>query len=123
MENWYNYFRDLDKDSVYILNLFLGFVKKLRNHIHDFGITNTIYATKSFLVSSSINLDTGNSSINIRSIPDLIYLGTLNVPDAGRIVCLAAAEDQNNQSLRIVVGGTKLSLLETRGIGCRRSPK
>ena len=101
----------------------LGFVKKLRNHVHDFGITNAIYATKSFLLSSSVNLDTGNSSVNIRSIPGLNYLGTLNLPGMGRIICLAAIEDKNDQSLKLVIGGTKLTLLETRGIGCRRSPK
>lgn len=115
--------------TIYNLKIFthlfivLGFVKKLRNHVHDFGITNAICATKSFLLSSSIDLDTGNSSVNVRSLPDCNYLGTLNITGVGRIVCLAATEDQTDHSLRLVVGGTKLLLLETRGIGCRRSPK
>lgn len=98
-------------------------MKKIRNHSHDFGITNAISVTKSFLLASSFDLDTGNSSVNIRSLPDLDYLGTLNIPCGGRIVCLAAIENQNDKALRIVVGGTTLILLETRGIGCRRSPK
>lgn len=102
--------------------MFIGLVKKLRNHVHDFGITNAVCATKSFLLSSSINLDTGNSSVNVRSLPDNNYLGTINIPNVGCIVCLAATECKNDKSLRIVIGGTKLLLLETRGIGCRRSP-
>ncbi|XP_046464232.1 kinesin-like protein KIF21A [Daphnia pulex] len=109
--------------SVKMLTWKTGFVKKLRNHVHDFGITNAIYVTKSFLLSSSIDLDTGNSSVNVRSLPDGNYLGTLNITGVGRIVCLAATEDPTDQSLRLVIGGTKLLLLETRGIGCRRSPK
>lgn len=100
-----------------------GCVKKLRNHVYDFGITNAIFATQSFLLSSSINLDTGVSSINIRSLPECNYLGSLNVSGIERIFCLAATEDQNDKSLRLIVGGTQLMLLETRKIGCRRSPK
>ncbi|KAI9560321.1 hypothetical protein GHT06_014338 [Daphnia sinensis] len=109
--------------TVKMLTWKTGCVKKLRNHVYDFGITNAIFATKSFLLSSSINLDTGISSINIRSLPECNYLGTLNVSGIERIFCLAATEDQNDKLLRLIVGGTQLMLLETRRIGCRRSPK
>ncbi|XP_045035104.1 LOW QUALITY PROTEIN: lissencephaly-1 homolog [Daphnia magna] len=109
--------------TVKMLTWKTGCVKKLRNHVYDFGITNAIFATQSFLLSSSINLDTGVSSINIRSLPECNYLGSLNVSGIERIFCLAATEDQNDKSLRLIVGGTQLMLLETRKIGCRRSPK
>lgn len=91
--------------------------------MHDFGITNALATTQSFLLSSSLDLDTGTSSINIRSLPDLNYLGSLKLPNFGRILCLATVEDEGNKSIRMAVGGTKLVLIETRGIGCRRSPK
>lgn len=91
----------------------LGRVDKLRNHVHEFGLTNAVFATSSYLLSSSVNLDTGNSAINIRSLTDLSYLGSLN--RTGRIVCLCAVEDPTGKNLvRIVTGGTQLTLLEAQ---------
>lgn len=97
-------------------------MKKLRNHVHEFGLTNAIFLTESYLLSSSLNVDTGDSTINIRSLSDHKNLGTLTIPRVGRIVCLSALED-SQKNLRLVVGGTKLVLLETRLAGCSRSPK
>ena len=102
--------------------IILGLVKKLRNHVHEFGLTDAVCVTDSYLLASSLNLDTGNSTINIRSLSDLKNLGTLSIPRVGRIVCLVATEDKY-KNLRLVVGGTKLVLLETRLTGCSRSPK
>ena len=101
---------------------FPGQVKKLRNHIHEFGLTNAICATESLLLSSSLDVDTGCSTINVRSLPQLNYEGTLDVSGIERIVCLAATETSNG-SLKLVVGGSKLTLLESRAEPSRRSPK
>lgn len=102
---------------------FLGRIRKLRNHTHEFGQTNAVFATQSFLLSSSINIDTGDSSVNVFSLPALSYLGTLSIAGLGRIVCLAAIEDETSKSLRIAIGGSKLTVLETKGIGCKQSAK
>jgi len=108
--------------NIKILNWKEGQVKKLRNHIHEFGLTNAICATESLLLSSSLDVDTGCSTINVRSLPQLNYEGTLDVSGIERIVCLAATETSNG-SLKLVVGGSKLTLLESRAEPSRRSPK
>lgn len=95
-----------------VLNWKQGQVKKFRNHIHEFGLTNAITTTESYLLSSSLNVDTGCSTINVRSLPDLNYEGTLDINGIERIVCVAATETQKGL-LKLVVGGSKLTLLET----------
>jgi len=96
-----------------LLNWKQGEVKKLRNHVHEFGLTNAICSTESFLLSSSLDVDSGCSSINVRSMPDLKYEGTLAVDAVERIVCIAATQTDNG-SLKIVAGGSKLTLIETK---------
>ena len=84
-----------------------------------------MFATNSHLLSSSVDVDTGNSAINIRSLPELDYLGTLmslRGGETGRIVCLSASEDAASKSLiRIVAGGSRLTLLEATPKGTKRS--
>ena len=81
--------------------------------MHEFGLTNAICSTESFLLSSSLDVDSGCSSINVRSMPDLKYEGTLAVDAVERIVCIAATQTDNG-SLKIVAGGSKLTLIETK---------
>ena len=109
--------------SVKVLSWKNGRVTKLRNHLDEFGLTNAVVATSSHLLSSAVDLDTGNSTINIRSLPGLDYLGSLNVRrsgGAGRIVSLSAVED-NGQLVRIVAGGSMLTVLEAQQPGSTRS--
>jgi len=105
-----------------ILNWKLGEVKKLRNHTNEFGLTNAIYATGSFLLSSSLDVDSGCSTINVRSLPNLSYEGTLAVDTIERVVCIAATQTENGL-LKLVVGGSKLTLLEAIADKSRSSPK
>ena len=86
---------------------------KLKNHVHEVGITNAICDTNRLLFSSSVDLDTGNTAINIRSLPDEKYLYTLNFGQIGQITCLAVWESEDGQ-LRLAVGGSKLFVLELK---------
>lgn len=112
---------------IYTFRFVAGQVVKLRNHVHEFGLTNAVFSTASHLLSSSLDLDTGRSSINIRSLPNVDYLGTLmslRGGDTGRIVCLSASEDAASKSLiRIVAGGSRLTLLEALPTGSARPKK
>lgn len=94
----------------------------MRNHTNEFGLTNAIYATGSFLLSSSLDVDSGCSTINVRSLPNLSYEGTLAVDTIERVVCIAATQTENGL-LKLVVGGSKLTLLEAIADKSRSSPK
>lgn len=124
---WYDatMYRDLYHQNWFIEESCFGFegeVKKLRNHTNEFGLTNAIYATGSFLLSSSLDVDSGCSTINVRSLPNLSYEGTLAVDTIERVVCIAATQTENGL-LKLVVGGSKLTLLEAIADKSRSSPK
>ena len=61
-------------DNVVCLS-FTGKIRKIRNHITDFGTTGAMATTGSCLVSAGYDLDRGNGYLNgkIKKIPKTVF--------------------------------------------------
>uniref|UniRef100_A0A023G5V7 Putative wd40 domain protein n=1 Tax=Amblyomma triste TaxID=251400 RepID=A0A023G5V7_AMBTT len=99
------------RDSAYIkvIDWATGRIDYLKNHPHDLGSTKAVFVKDSLLLSSSFDKYTGNSTVNMRTLPGGAYVGTLKCTGQGRVNALAS--DIVDQSiLRIVTGGASLAV-------------
>ncbi|MBN3274697.1 FBXW7 protein, partial [Polyodon spathula] len=101
-----------DHSNIHKLDWKTGAVSKLANHSSGSGVTDCVWQTgDGLLLTSSFDLDTGESSLNLRSLPDDGYLATLSWPDAPRFLCLSSWLTGSGGH-RWVTGGRSLTVWE-----------
>ncbi|XP_038074816.1 WD repeat-containing protein wdr-5.2-like [Patiria miniata] len=82
-------------------------VHKLKNHLGDFGSTDAMCSTKDLLICAGYDLDNGCGFLNFWSLPEEVYLATLNDQDISRIVTMDHTQTKEG-ALRVVTGGQEL---------------
>ncbi|XP_058849480.1 uncharacterized protein si:ch211-154o6.3 isoform X1 [Acipenser ruthenus] len=101
-----------DHSNIHKLDWRTGAVSKLANHSSGSGVTDCVWQTgDGLLLTSSFDLDTGESSLNLRSLPDDGYVATLSWPDAPRFLCLSSWLTGSGGH-RWVTGGRSLTVWE-----------
>ncbi|GAB1605958.1 mitochondrial division protein 1-like [Argonauta hians] len=77
-----------DGINIKIVNWKKGIASKLLNHTEKFGVTDAIYCHDDTLYSSAYDLDKGLAYINVHSLSNEEYLGTLNDEVTNQIKCM-----------------------------------
>lgn len=94
-----------------ILNWRTGTMSKLTNHSSVTGVTDCVHQTGGLLIGSSYDLANGESTLNLFSLPQCLYLASLTWPDAPRILCFASWTTGSGDH-RWVTGGRDLVVWE-----------
>eukprot|EP00111_Clytia_hemisphaerica_P005603 TCONS_00016262-protein len=100
--------------NIKILDYKKGEVTKIRNNLKEFCPTEALhigqFQSSSYLFSVGSDVDTGDAYVNIRSLPDLQYMGTIRdiETNSGSVTCFTQ-QDINNK-LHFVTGGAQLRL-------------
>uniref|UniRef100_A0A3P8SWA8 Si:ch211-154o6.3 n=1 Tax=Amphiprion percula TaxID=161767 RepID=A0A3P8SWA8_AMPPE len=94
-----------------ILHWRTGATSRVTNHSNVTGVTDCIHQTGGLLIGSCYDLATGESTLNLFSLPQCQYLVSLAWPDAPRILCFAAWTTGSGDH-RWVTGGHNLTVLE-----------
>eukprot|EP00057_Strongylocentrotus_purpuratus_P031747 XP_785533.3 PREDICTED: probable E3 ubiquitin ligase complex SCF subunit sconB [Strongylocentrotus purpuratus] len=95
--------------NVKVLDWKRGNVRKLRNHLGEFGSTYSMLLTDDVIMFSSYDLDNGVGAINVFSASDNQYLATLCDPETSQIESISCL-DQSNPSLCFVTTGQELRI-------------
>ncbi|XP_063965562.1 uncharacterized protein LOC129276772 [Lytechinus pictus] len=106
--------------NVKILDWKRGSVRKLRNHVGEFGSTYSMLLTDDITMFSSYDLDNGVGAINVFSAPDNHYLATLCDPETSQIESISCL-DQSNPSMCFVTAGQELRIWRALPINQRSS--
>ncbi|KAJ8287770.1 hypothetical protein COCON_G00004290 [Conger conger] len=78
------------KASLKILSWTTGSVSRLANHSSVAGVTDCVSQAAGILIASCFDLATGESSLNLFSLPQCKYLVSLTCPQSPRILCFTA---------------------------------
>ncbi|XP_056618127.1 uncharacterized protein si:ch211-154o6.3 isoform X1 [Triplophysa dalaica] len=97
--------------SIRILNWRTGVVTRLTNHSSTAGVTDCISQIPGLLIGSCFDLATGESTINLFSVPQCKYLVSLTSSSLPRILCFAAWLTASGDH-RWVTGGRDLIVWE-----------
>ncbi|XP_041480023.1 pre-mRNA-splicing factor PRP46-like [Lytechinus variegatus] len=106
--------------NIKILDWKRGSVRKLRNHVGEFGSTYSMLLTDDITMFSSYDLDNGVGAINVFSAPDNHYLATLCDPETSQIESISCL-DQSNPSMCFVTAGQELRIWRALPINHRSS--
>ncbi|XP_075541609.1 transducin beta-like protein 3 isoform X2 [Dermacentor variabilis] len=98
-----------DSACVKVIDWATGRVDYLKNHPHDHGLAKAVFVKDSLLLSTSYDRYTGNSTVNMRTLPGGAYVGTLKCTGQGKVSALAC-DIVERKILRIVTGGTTLAV-------------
>lgn len=98
-----------DSANITVIDWVTGRVDYLKNHPHDHGLTKAVFVKDSLLLSTSYDRYTGNSTVNMRTLPGGAYVGTLKCSGQGKVIALAS-DIVERKTLRIVTGGTTLAV-------------
>ncbi|XP_015766363.1 PREDICTED: uncharacterized protein LOC107345169 [Acropora digitifera] len=87
-------------------------LRKIRNHVTEFGCTGAMATTGKCLVSAGYDLDRGNGYMNVRSLPSEEYLATVDDENTGCITCLSCTETTSDKVTlhRMCSGGLELKV-------------
>ncbi|CAB3991914.1 F-box WD repeat-containing 7-like isoform X2 [Paramuricea clavata] len=101
-----------DGTNIKALDIRAGKVRKLKNHLTEFGSTSALIVQDSLLISSGYDLDKGTGYLNVRTLPDEEYLATLDDEITSYISCLCCTEVQKDGTLcqRLCTGGNELKI-------------
>ncbi|KAL9971046.1 hypothetical protein ACROYT_G023529 [Oculina patagonica] len=101
-----------DGVNIKAMDLNSGKLRKLRNHVTEFGSTGAMETAGSCLVSAGYDLDRGNGYLNVRSLPSEEYLATVDDDSTGSITCLSCTQTTRDQVTlhRMCTGGLELKL-------------
>lgn len=100
-----------DGINIKAVNWKKGIVQKLLNHTEDFGVTDAIFCNQDSLFTSAYDMDNGLAYINVRTLPDTDYVGTLNDEATGQIKCIHCCRGSiPNGDLLLAVGGLELKI-------------
>lgn len=94
-----------------ILNWRTGMTSKLTNHCSITGVTDCVHQTGGLLIGSCYDLANGESTLNLFSLPQCLYVASLTWPDAPRILCYASWTTGSGDH-RWVTGGRDLVVWE-----------
>lgn len=94
-----------------VLHWRTGVMSKLTNHSSITGVTDCVHQTGGLLIGSCYDLATGESALNLFSLPQCRYLTSLTWPDAPRVLCLASWTTGSGDH-RWVTGGRDLVVWE-----------
>ncbi|KAL6489457.1 hypothetical protein MHYP_G00031980 [Metynnis hypsauchen] len=97
--------------SIRVLNWRTGTVSRLTNHSSTAGVTDCVNQIPGLLIGSSFDLTTGESTLNLFSLPQCKYLVSLTSSDLPRILCFAAWLTPSGGH-RWVTGGRDLTVWE-----------
>ncbi|KAJ8289870.1 hypothetical protein GJAV_G00006250 [Gymnothorax javanicus] len=97
--------------SLKILNWRTGSVSRLTNHSSVAGVTDCVTQTPGILIASCFDLATGESSLNLFSLPQCKYLVSLACPESPRILCFTTWQTASGDH-RWVTGGRVLMVWE-----------
>ncbi|XP_071946237.1 uncharacterized protein [Antedon mediterranea] len=96
-----------DGQNIKVLSWKAGKLTKLKNHTSDFGLTDSVAVKDGLLISTGLDVDSGNSFVNVRVLPEEIYVATVTDEDVGRIVKIAISKNREG-TLRLVTVGSEL---------------
>uniref|UniRef100_A0A8C9RZA7 Si:ch211-154o6.3 n=1 Tax=Scleropages formosus TaxID=113540 RepID=A0A8C9RZA7_SCLFO len=99
------------KANLKILNWRTGSVSRLANHSTVAGVTDCVSQTAGILIGSCFDLATGDSTLNLFSLPQCEYLVSLTCHEYPRILCFAAWLTPSGGH-RWVTGGRVLTVWE-----------
>ncbi|XP_020630530.1 probable E3 ubiquitin ligase complex SCF subunit sconB [Orbicella faveolata] len=101
-----------DGVNIKAMDLNSGKLRKIRNHVAQFGSTGAMATAGSCLVSAGYDLDRGNGYLNVRSLPSEQYLATVNDESTGSITCLSCTQATRDQVTlhKMCTGGMELKL-------------
>ncbi|XP_066539784.1 uncharacterized protein si:ch211-154o6.3 [Hoplias malabaricus] len=97
--------------SIRLLNWRTGTMSRLTNHSSSAGVTDCISQIPGTLIGSSFDLTTGESTLNLFSLPQCKYLVSLTSSELPRILCFASWLTQSGGH-RWVTGGRQLTVWE-----------
>ncbi|XP_072536602.1 uncharacterized protein [Salminus brasiliensis] len=97
--------------SIRVLNWRTGTVSRLTNHSSTAGVTDCVNQIPGVLIGSCFDLTTGESSLNLFSLPQSRYLVSLTCSELPRILCFAAWLTPSGGH-RWVTGGRDLTVWE-----------
>ncbi|XP_023649923.2 uncharacterized protein [Paramormyrops kingsleyae] len=97
--------------SLKILNWRTGSVSKVANHSSVAGVTDCVSQTGGVLIGSCFDLATGESTLNLFSLPLCKYLVSLTCPEYPRILCFTGWLTASGCH-RWVTGGRALTVWE-----------
>ncbi|XP_015193449.2 uncharacterized protein [Lepisosteus oculatus] len=106
--------------SLGVLDWRNGSVSRLANHGSVSGVSDCVTQTEGILIGSGFDLETGESSLNLRSLPDNRYLASLSWPESPRILCLATWLTPSGGH-RWVTGGRSLTVWEQLPANTKKS--
>lgn len=90
-----------------------GEARKLRNHVHEVGLTRALCSTERLLASTSLDVDTGASWVHLRRLPDQRYLHSLRMDGVSQVMALALWRHPTHcDQWRLAVAGSHLSLIQ-----------
>ncbi|XP_076804561.1 uncharacterized protein LOC143448632 [Clavelina lepadiformis] len=99
-----------DGVNIKVINLTTGAISKYSNHKPSApGFTDCLFISNNLLFSTSYDLDSGQGSLNIRSVKDenaFTYVATFTHSDLTRLTCTMMIERS------IITGGSQLLLWE-----------
>ncbi|KAJ8354999.1 hypothetical protein SKAU_G00225660 [Synaphobranchus kaupii] len=99
------------KASLKILNWRTGSLSKLANHSSVAGVTDCVSQKTGILIASCFDLATGESTLNLFSLPQCKYLVSLTCLESPRILCFASWLTASGDH-RWVTGGRVLTVWE-----------
>lgn len=94
-----------------VLHWRTGVMSKLTNHSSITGVTDCVHQTGGLLIGSCYDLATGESTLNLFSLPQCRYMASLTWPEAPRVLCLASWTTGSGDH-RWVTGGRDLVVWE-----------
>ncbi|TRY84986.1 hypothetical protein DNTS_028860 [Danionella cerebrum] len=104
-------FLSCGRSSIRVLNWRTGVMSRLSNHSNTAGVTDCVSQIPGLLMASCFDLASGESSLNLFSLPQCKYLVSLSSPELPRILCFSAWLTASGDH-RWVTGGCDLIVWE-----------
>lgn len=99
------------RSNIRVLNWRTGTMRRLTNHSSTAGVTDCVNQIPGVLVGSCFDLTSGESTLNLFSLPQCRYLVSISSSDLPRILCFAAWLTPSGGH-RWVTGGRELTVWE-----------
>jgi WD40 repeat protein len=98
-----------DRSNIKALNWTNSTMHKLNNHTTEFGCTDCLNIVNNLLISAGYDIDNGLGYINLRSLPEERYLGSLFDDSTSRILCMTSSAETCGNVV-IATGGSQLKV-------------
>lgn len=115
--------------NIKVLDYQKGGLTKVRNNLKEFCPTEALHIaevqSKHFLFSVGSDVDSGDAYINIRSLPELQYMGTIRDIESNSGSVISMALQEINNQIHFTTGGAQLRVwnqINRRGRKRKGSP-